>query len=699
MLKRVFPLCTVCSLFFAIIAFASPEKSGSYLVSDGFEIPDTSWNEVALLEESDGDYEISDGKLIMNTRSGPFGVFNNQSFSGHFIIEAQFQADHNIGLLLIQEKDGKPDVQNYTVLCVDKNSDGHVVVSVKDCQNGAYNILDNTGKTRFNKRETDGNDDAEINLGPDLYEHVLTGDQYSVPFDQTDKKIRIFRDANSGFFHYYYGVRKIIHGKEVANWMELRPSKDWAKSGTSYFVGLVGLHAGETIFTQVNAQQKPMADQDDSQTGFKITKRDYNWSGFFENAFVVTFDKAFPHHDRDIKFVFWEEMNFIPAWHLNNQLLYTYEFVETWDDDTPGCHEPMSDRLHRWSRVNVLEDNPVRKVIQWHYVLCNPDYQIPADGRGSQLPEVDEYWTFYPDGSGTRHIVYTPKLDTDFRNAHELGEFISIAGSKSHSSDFYGIPALTMMNLEDTVKQAHPGPKFDYYSEMDDWNQQILTVHFKEDPDVFCVWSVDPDIPDTYSGYKIRYENAWQNPNIKCVHWPVNKRPYTSAYSSGGTWKAEVSHACLLSWGVRDGIEWKDHYKVDKRGRKYREWVSLVGVNDPGDRQYLEDKARSWLFPGKITAQKGVFDKIDYRQKAFIFTMTPELESCTFSLNPVDKSSKVINPAIQLTKCSGDVNSIRINGIDIPRKSYRVAREDENTIVWIQTVLEGNTEIDIGLVD
>ena len=45
----------------------------------------------------------------------------------------------------------------------------------------------------------------------------------------------------------------------------------------------------------------------------------------------------------------------------------------------------------------------------------------------------------------------------------------------------------------------------------------------------------------------------------------------------------EVTHSCLMSLGVHDGINWDDHYMVDQRGRRYREWISLIGLNEPGD--------------------------------------------------------------------------------------------------------------------
>jgi hypothetical protein len=688
-------ITTIIILFVPAILFS--QQVNNILLTDSFDRLDISWTELSIGGNSSGSINVIDGNLNIKGVTNYFGVYNNKSLSGHFIVDAEFGADDNVGLVLLMEKDGKPDINNYTMLCVDKNKDGLVTVNVSDCQNGKLNVLDYTGKTSFEVESDE--EEEEINLGPDLYEHILTGNQYSVPFTETNKKIRIFRDDNAGFFHYYYQVSKEYEGKRYVDWMELRPSPDWAEPGVNYFVALMSLHKAETKFNSVEAVQKPASDMNDRETGFKVTQREYNWSGFIGDAYVVTFDKTFPFYDRDIKFVFWTEMNFIPAWHLNNQLLYTYEFVETWDEQVAGCHEPMSDRIRQWTWVKVLEDNHVRKVLRWRYVLCNPDYQVPAEGFGTQLPEVDEYWTFYPDGSGTRHIVYTPKLDTDFREAHELGEFISIAGSKSHSSDFYASPALTMMNLEGEFKQAHPGPKFDYYSDIDDWKQQILTVHFVDEPDVFCSWSVDPNIPETYSGYKIRYENAWQNPDIKCVHWTVNKRPYTSAFSSGGTWKAEVSHACLLSWGVRDGIEWEDHFKVDERGRKYREWISLVGLNSPNDKEKQIAKTRSWLFPGNVEIIDGEskFIKIDYKQKAFILETSIHSQGVEFKISPIDDSGRLLNPAFRINNWGAENNiSLFVNGEECNANRFRITTlNDEDLLVWLNDELQYESVIKI----
>jgi len=651
------------------------------------------WNEFYLEGDSGGGTTVSGGKLVVSTANdAKFGVYHPVPVSGHFYAETAFEADEHVGLALVHDKNGTPDLKNYTMLCVDTNKDGNVVVSVKDCQNGVYNVLDNTGKLKRaierSRRRSSRN--------ADTYEHVLTGKQYSVPFDQTNKRIRIFRDGPAGFLHFYYAVKKKFRGKDAAGWIELAPSKDWANKGQKYYVALVACSDGKAVFKGLDIVHKPTADKNDAMTGFAATRREFNWSGFFGDAVVIAFGDEFKYRDKDIKFVFWSETNYVPVWYLHNQLLFTYEFVETWGGGNRGCHEPMSDRLLRWCSANIIEDNHVRKVVHWHYVLCNPDYKVPDDDKGTQMPEVDEYWTFYPDGSGTRHIVYTPKLDTDYRSRHELAEYITIAGSLSHSKPFFSSPALTFLNLDGDTQDAHPGPKFDYGSHLDDWDQMIIAIHLKNEPDIFCAFSTDEQIPETYSGYNIEYEIAWQSTNGQSTHWPVSKRPFTGNNGSGGTFKAEVSHSCLVSCGVIKGADWIDHFKIDKRGRKYRDWVSLVGTNEPGDYDGFRNKTRSWLYRGKIKMldNNSRFLKNNYSKKVLVFENTGTEKLCRFEISTDENCPILIKPAFRINNWgSYPLGSIKINDVILPEKNYRFDLLDaKDLLIWINTTIDKRTQ-------
>jgi len=682
----------ILSLLFSVIGFGKTLKGE--LFTDASESATGSWRQIYLQGGSGGGYFISNEKIYIAGREGiEYGIYHVEPISGHFYVEAEFEKDDNVGLALIQSKDGRADIQNFTMLCVDTNEEGNVVVRVRDRQNGKDNVLDNTGKLA----ETNSRRRGRFSKA-DTYEHVLTGKQYSVPFDKTNKRIRIFRDGLAGFFHFYYSVKKEIRGEEADGWMELAPSRDWAEPGEKYFVALISTSKGGAAFTSLEVVKKPTADRDDRQTGFRAVRREYNWSGFFGDAVVVSFGDEYPNRQEDVKFVFWSEMNYVPAWHLNNQLLFTYEFVETWGGGNPGCHEPMSDRLLRWSQVKILEDNDVRKVVHWHYVLCNPDYKVPDNEKGEQVPEVDEYWTFYPDGTGVRYIEYRPKLDTDFRASNELAELIGIAGSLSDTEDFFASPALTMLNLEGGLQAAHPGVKFDFGSELDDWKQMILATHFKNLPDVFYVFSMDSEIPETFSGYNVGYQNTWHNANQRLVHWPVGKRPYTGNNGSGGSWKGEVAHSCLISCDVQDGIEWEDHFKTDEDGRKYRDWSCLVGTNSKGDFAGLRNKTKSWLWPGEVNMSDDNcrFLKIDYKKKSLVFVNTGTQRRCCFNINPKAEDSVLINPAICIRQWGvAEVNQIVINDKEVPRDKYRVHYTNGDVLLWINTRIDDSSNFRI----
>ncbi len=682
--KNTFVMIVV-SVLLTMHQVSAGEGESKNLISN-----DSGW--ASLDQGESGEFEITEsGLLIKNNEDDRFIIINDERFTGSFYAEASFAKDENVALALIQRKGTEPDPDNYTMIRVDTNEEGQVVVSVNDRQNGIDNVLDYTGKhlRRIEDMEPERRDD---------YDHVLDGTQYSVPFTQTAKKVRIFRESNSGFFHFYYAVAKELRGERAEGWMELAPSKDWGEPGTEYSVALISDNAGTVEYNSVEAAVKPLRDQDDSRTGFRAVRREYNWTGFFGDAVVVTFDDFFPWSDNDIKYVFWAETNFIPAWHINNQLLFTYEFVETWEGGNPGCHEPMSDRILRWASVNILEDNDVRKVVHYHYVLINPDYKVPMNDQGSQLPEVDEYYTFYPDGSGTRHIVYTPKLDTDYRQRHELAELIAIAGTESHAKPYFDSPALTLTNLQGNVEMAHPGLKIDYGSHIDDWKQVIMSVHLKNQPDVFCVFSTDPDVPDTWSGYKIRYEIAWQSVNGTSNHWPVNKRPFTGNNGSGATWEEEVTHSCLMSLGVIEGIEWDDHYKVDDRGRKFREWVSLIGLNESGDVAGIRNKTSSWLFPGKVTVKNGCsFLKVDYRKKCLVFERTGEEYVCEFTLDPSAENSVLINPSFLIRNWEeNDDISVLVDGKSVDESRIRAdITGAKELLVWIYETIDSESLVKI----
>ena len=551
--------------------------SSAQLIDDTFETLSDLWQTITL--SGSGKANTNDSFLNISASEGSsFGVYNKTTLSGHFDVQIDFKNDNNVSLALFNvDASGNADVNNYTMIRVD-DKNGKVIVSVQDKQNGVTNVLDNTNKTDKNFR----------------YKNIVDGQSYSVPFVGTAKRLRILRHENENFFHFYYYVSKSVKGKTVSGWTELAPSKEWLQLSGNFYMGLIA-NNGSANFDNAKAYTRNMDDISDENTGFKATRRQYAWSGYYGDAIVVSFDKEqAPLTQGTRKFVFWAENNYIPAWHLDDSLQFTMEFVETWGGGSDACHEPMSDRLLRFSSVKILEDNSIRKVIHWHYVLHDPDYKIPDDAIGSQLPEVDEYYYIYSDGTIIRKIQYRPKLDTEFRKWHELTEFIVIAGKNTNPSGHMSNPCLTIWPICGNKESYYPSGGSDYDHSKND--ATILAAHFKNHPDVFEVFNDNPTVPSTYAGNAINIYKTWHNINYAMSHWPVNKEQYhTDAFKSSTTWDEQIKHSSIVGAGIYGGTDWNDNYKTDENGRKYREWYSFISLSEKGRLNEAKLKTEKWL--------------------------------------------------------------------------------------------------------
>ena len=192
------------------------------------------------------------------------------------------------------------------------------------------------------------------------------------------------------------------------------------------------------------------------------------------------------------------------------------------------------------------------------------------------------------------------------------------------------------------------------------------------------------------------------NSNIEILsnfHWPVNKRPFTGNWGSGGTWKEEVSHACLMSIDVQDGISWEDHYKIDKRGRKYRDWVLLIGLNEQNDLDGLREVTKSWLYPGSIIMLEpsSTFVENDYKEKALVFENTKGNQKCYFEIDPIVKNSVLINPVLRIRNWgTHPVGKIIINDAALPENKYRVhTLDNDDVLIWINIRIDSKTSFKI----
>lgn len=648
------------------------------------------------------------GKMFVNKNSlileaGPdivCAAYLKTPVKGNFYVETDFLKDDAVGLVLFRANNGQPDVDNYTMITVNTRG-GVVYVNHYDRQQGIDNVRDIHYPSH---------------IAESRYEAKLDGSVYSIPYTATNKRLRILHESLSNTFHFYYGTRLDKWGIVSNDWMELAPLYSWLPSDEDYYVGVVcgnesDRERKQAEYNSLKVFQVPETDKDDSETGFAVHERPYVWSGFEGNATVVTFGENFVF-DKNIKFVFWDWNNNAPMWRLNNQFQLNFEFSEGGDKLFQGCHEAMSDRQRHGQYIRVLENNAVRKRILWHGISMNPDYHYSGEDKGGvDKPTYDEYWTFYPDGTGIRHFIDKPKVDIEGRRRSWGPEFIElmpIGGSLVEAGDLCDEPALTLMDMSGLKNDFHPSVSGSFNPDTWNWEQIIFNAHFKKGlPDFYIVYSQSEKYPDTWCGLKLQGQLSWQSPEHKFSHWPVGREPYGQNVSPGlvssqshGTYANEVTHTSLVSAGFYErGTTFERNYKVDSLdGRKYRSHVMLVGISAPHDDESIKNAVHTWLFPGKIVmlTEGCSFLGNNREERCLEFIDSGNIGKCSFGV--IAGERPVVNPVIKIKKWSGRAQvSIKVNGSPVKSVS---AMEGTDLLIWVNADIKetGIISIDDDLV-
>lgn len=651
---------------------------------------------VYLTGKEGGQYKPSKNSLeITAIPNTTYAVYSDSLVSGNFYAETEFTADDAVGLVLFKNKGGVPDTDNYTMICVTTRG-GVVYINHYDRQNGIDNVHDPRQPSK---------------IAPTRYQAKLDGTVYSIPYKQTNKKLRILHESLSNTFHFYYGTRLEKWGVTSNDWMELAPLYSWLPTDEAYFVGVVcrnerNEEGKKAVYKHLNIVQTPVEDIDDSTTGFKVVHRDYTWSGFSGDATVVTFGDEFAY-DKNIKFIFWDRNNNAPMWRLNNQFELNFEFSEGGDRLFQGCHEAMSDRQRHGQYVKVLEDNAVRKRVLWHGISLNPDYHHSGEETpGGDKPTYDEYWTFYPDGTTIRQLIDKPKVDVAGRCRSWGPEFIElmpIGGSLVEAGDLCNEPALTLMDMTGRVNDFHPPVSKTFSPDTWNWEQIIFNAHFKENlPDFYLVYSQSEKYPDTWCGLTLQGQLSWQSPKHKFSHWPVGREPYGQnvgpnlvSSQSHSSYANEVTHTSLVSAGFYEkGADFADNYKTDPAdGRKYRSHVMLAGLTRPFDKDAIRDEVHTWLFPGKISMlSKGCsYTKNNYEERCLEFADKSRRGKCTFSVVAGERA--IVNPVVKIVGWGGIIDvKVKVDGKEVKSIS---AIEGDDLLVWINVRIDSTGVISI----
>ncbi len=393
---------------------------------------------------------------------------------------------------------------------------------------------------------------------------------------------------------------------------------------------------------------------------------------------VVRFDQA------PIRLVFWQGMNYIPAWVTENGKWYTDEFLESYGapicPDGEDC-EPMSDKQSRYSHVDILESSDARAVIHWRYALSEVEHYLGShtDPLTGWFDWADEYWTVYPDGVAVRkQVIHTSDQNlTDF----EWQETIVINGPGQRPEDNINLDALTLTNMKgESVTYSWKQRSDASFARPDgpqavtgppEANMQMVNLKsawkpFQIVPPVDVKW-------DIYNGEKTYFTFECWN------HWPV-----AQIASSGRPCLApdRPSHSSLSH------IIWP----ASQPGENTQSELLLSGLTAKSPRELLP-LAKSWLSPPRVDVAGDGFRSggYDAAERAFVLLhdASAKLAPLVMTLQASEVSPGV-NPAVVIKNWGDGEARITLDGKPRPVGSdLRVGHvrrlEGTDLIVWFQT--------------
>ena len=389
---------------------------------------------------------------------------------------------------------------------------------------------------------------------------------------------------------------------------------------------------------------------------------------------VVRFD------DSPSRLVFWQGLNYVPAWVSGEDKWYTDEFLEVWDTGCPdgGDCEPMSDKQERFSHVNITESNDVRAVVHWRYALTEVVGTKGAwpNPRTGWTDWADEYWTIYPDGVAVRKQV----LHSDHPEAvHEWQETIVLHQAGNRPEDDIDDDAVTLGNMSGETRTFSWTPKKDtaFTDPQGPTGMVPLSAPNMQRVNLKSVWKPFQIVPPQGATADF-YNNEKSYFTFECWnHWPVaqiasSDRPCITS--------DRPSHSSLSH------LFWQNYAQTANSATK----ILLSGLT----RSSLQDLlplARSWITPPVLKSQASdpIKAHFDPTQRAYLIDAAPEVlaNGVTLTLE-ASETSPAVNPAFLLSGW-GDRNvQVTVNGHELtPGKQLRAAHvshlDRTDLLLWL----------------
>jgi hypothetical protein len=379
---------------------------------------------------------------------------------------------------------------------------------------------------------------------------------------------------------------------------------------------------------------------------------------------VVQFDRS------PVRVVFWRGTRYSPAWVTENNQWTTDQSVEGWNDEA-GCFEHMQDPQCRYSHVRIIENTPARVVVHWRYAPVSSRNTLwKVDETTGWGLWVDEYYTFYPDGTGLRRVTWRkPFLD---RNLSEIQETLPLAQVGQGPDQVFEHDVLKLANMKgETHTYSWPGPEIKRI-EPEQANIQVVNLRSKADPFLIfepgnhMVVFVNPRTRsdgETFVGYN---------------HFPVSQIPSDGMRCVA---RDRVSHL---------GVNYNDpvwHESPD--GTVSAVWMTGTTEGTP---ESLLPLARSWLQPAELKLDGDAFVGAGYdrAERAYVVRRRDGSSRTWLSGRLLASEQTPLANACLLVKNWGAeaAASVRVDGRpmterDGARVGYLRSLEGTGLIVWL----------------
>lgn len=323
---------------------------------------------------------------------------------------------------------------------------------------------------------------------------------------------------------------------------------------------------------------------------------------------VVRFDGS------PVRVVFWRGLRYSPAWVTENGLWLADQSGESGNEE--GCIEHMQDIHCRYSHVRIIENTPARAVVHWRYApVSSADNLWISDERTGWAWWVDEYYTFYPDGTGVRKVRWRqPGPGCEFPWL-QIQETSVLCHPGQNAGDVLAPNALTLLNLKgesqtyswpddesrNTRARRNMRPDPSIIRDLKPENPVIQVVNMLAKAHPFVIFEPG-NRPLVYVG-RVRNE---------LIHFPsYNHWPVCQVYSDGRFTQAP-DRASSFSISQNTPIRHEENNAVL--------WVAMLYGATFKEAGELVPLARSWATPPGLELDSRDFrlQKYDVAQRAYV---------------------------------------------------------------------------------